>query len=374
MKRIALRTRLTIIHTGLFLAASLVVVGLIYWQNRSSILGLRQTVLVDGPMVAIPRMAASTTDTAFGDVLSGLLLQSLLTFLALGAIAGVLGWWLSGRVLRRVHAMTAQAQQISTANLHERIALDGPQDELKELADTFNGLLARVDDAFQVQGRFIANASHELRTPLAVTRTVIQVGLSSTEPERVRRAKQELLRSNDRSIALINGLLQLARGERELEHREPVRLDTLVETAVAEVDAPSDLTVEMRTEPCSLLGDELLLSQVFRNLFDNATRYNVPGGTVWIRVTARGQLTVANTGPEVPADEVALLFEPFHRATDKTDGVGLGLSIVRAIATAHRGRVAAEPRPGGGLVVTVDLPVSGTATAWGPNASSRPST
>ncbi|MEV6603197.1 HAMP domain-containing sensor histidine kinase [Kutzneria sp. NPDC051319] len=373
MTRIALRTRLTIIHTGLFLAASLVVVGLIYWQNRSSILGLQRTVLLEGPAVVVPRMAAQPTEAAFGDVLTGLLLQSLLTFLGLGLVAGVLGWWLSGRVLRRVHTMTAQAQQISTANLHERIALDGPQDELKELADTFNGLLARVDDAFQVQGRFIANASHELRTPLAVTRTVIQVGLSSTDPERVRRAKQELLRSNDRSIALINGLLQLARGERELEHREPLRLDTVVEAAVAEADAPSDLTVEMRTEPCAMSGDALLLSQVFRNLFDNAARYNVPGGTVWIRVTAGGQLTVANTGPEVPAGEVALLFEPFHRATDTKDGVGLGLSIVRAVVSAHGGRVAAEPRPGGGLVVTVDLPVSGTATGRGPTASSRPS-
>ncbi|GAA3432539.1 sensor histidine kinase [Kutzneria kofuensis] len=373
MRRIALRTRLTIIHTGLFLLASLIVVGLIYWQNRQRILGLRDQVsprIISAPN-AVPRMY---TDQVFGDVLAGLLLQSLLTFLALGAVAGVLGWWLSGRVLRRVHAMTAQAQRISTANLHERIALDGPQDELKELADTFNGLLARLDDAFQVQGRFIANASHELRTPLAVTRTVIQVGLSSTEPDRVRRAKEELLRSNDRSIALINGLLQLARGERELERHDRVRLDTVVENAVEETDAPSDVTIDVHTEPCEVLGDELLLSQVFRNLLDNAARYNVPGGSVSIRVTAHGQLTVSNTGPVVPADEVALLFEPFHRATDAKDGVGLGLSIVRAIAAAHGGRVAARPRPDGGLVVTVEIPLSGTATGRRPTASSRPST
>jgi len=371
MRRIALRTRLTIIHTGLFLLASLIVVGLLYWQNIRSVLGLQAQVtprLSSGG--AVPRTYA---DRAFGDVLFDLLLQSLLTFLALGLVAGVLGWWLSGRVLRRVHAMTAQAQRISTANLHERIALDGPQDELKELADTFNGLLSRLDEAFQLQGRFIANASHELRTPLAVTRTVIQVGLSSSDPERVRRAKQELLRSNDRAIALINGLLQLARGERELEHREPVRLDTVVEQAVAEVDAPSDVTIEMRTEPCSLLGDSLLLSQVVRNLVDNAGRYNVPGGKVWVRVTSQGELTVANTGPVVSDEDVALLFEPFHRATDKKDGVGLGLSIVRAIAAAHGGRAAAQPRPDGGLVVTVQLPVSGTATGQEPSGRSRPS-
>ncbi|HEY0496401.1 MAG TPA: HAMP domain-containing sensor histidine kinase [Kutzneria sp.] len=370
MRRIALRTRLTIIHTGLFLLASLIVVGLIYWQNRQSILGLRAQVTPRLGLNTVPRTYA---DSAFDDVLSGLLVQSLLTFLVLGAVAGMLGWWLSGRVLRRVHAMTAQAQQISTANLHERIALDGPNDELKELADTFNGLLSRLDDAFQVQGRFIANASHELPTPLAVTRTVIQVGLSSSDPERVQRAKQELLRSNNRAIALINGLLQLARGERELEHREPVRLDMVVEHAVTEVDVPSDVTIEMRTEPCSLLGDSLLLNQVVRNLVDNAGRYDVPGGTVWVRVTAQGELTVANTGPVVSEEDSALLFEPFHRATDKKDGVGLGLSIVRAIAAVHGGRAAARPRPDGGLVVTVELPVSETATGRAPSGSSRPS-
>lgn len=367
-----LRVRLTIIHTGLFLVASLVVVGLIYLQNRASILGLREEVTPRFQVTqqTVPRVA---TERAFGDVLSGLLFQSLLTFLALGAVAGVLGWWLSGRVLRRVHTMTTQARRISTANLHERIALDGPADELKELADTFNGLLTRLDDAFQVQGRFIANASHELRTPLAVTRTVIQVGLSSTEPARVRRAKEELLRSNDRAIALINGLLQLARGEQELRDREEVRLDVVVETALAETT--SEARIEVHIEPCVVLGDELLLSQLFRNLLDNANRYNVPDGVISIRVTGRGQLIVANTGPVVPDDEVALLFEPFHRATERKDGAGLGLSIVRAVALVHGGRVAARPRPGGGLTVTVEIPVSaGTETGRRPSESCRPST
>ena len=366
-----LRTRLTIIHTGLFLVASLIVVGLIYLRNRASVLGLRDDVsaLQTDPTQAFPTTPVSTVpgvpaQQAISDVVSGLLLQSLFTFLALGVVAGVLGWWLSGRVLRRVHTMTAQAQRISTANLHERMALAGPRDELRELADTFDGLLARLDHAFQVQGRFIANASHELRTPLTVTRTVIQVGLSSTEPDRVRRAKEELLRSNDRCIALINGLLQLARGEQELQQREPVRLDFLVTRALAEATS-SELTIDVRTQPCEVLGDELLLGQVFRNLFDNAARYNVPDGTVSVEVTAEdgwGRLTVANTGPVVSADEVALLFEPFQRGSEHRtagpEGVGLGLSIVRAVATAHGGQVSAQARPRGGLTVTIQIPRS----------------
>ncbi len=356
MRRIALRTRLTIIHTGLFLLASLVVVGLIYLQNRQSILSLRAQIT---PRLGLSGQSVPRSyEEPWGDVLAGLLFQSLLTFLVLGVIAGLLGWWLSGRVLRRVHTMTAQAQQISTANLHERIALSGPHDELKELADTFNGLLTRLDDAFQVQGRFIANASHELRTPLAVTRTVIQVGLSSPSPDRVERAKAELLRSNDRSIALINGLLHLARGEQELQHPSPVRLAAVVQRTLDEF--PTSVTVDLHTTPCLVTGDELLLGQLFRNLLDNAVRHNLPAGTVSITVTAQGQLIVANTGPPIPAADVPLLFEPFHRGPTRTDGVGLGLSIVRAITLAHHGHITATPNPTGGLTITTQFPLSTT--------------
>ena len=368
MKRVALRTRLTLVHTGLFLVASTIVVMLVYFQNRTSILDLQRTVtprssLIGGsPVVWQPQPEPVTQ--AWDDVLTGLLVQSLVTFLILGAVAGVLGWWLTGRVLRRVHLMTAQARRISTVNLHERIELTGPQDELKELADTFDDLLTRLDRAFLMQGRFIANASHELRTPLTVMRTVIQVGLSSTEPDQVLRAQQELLRSNDRSIALINGLLQLARGEQELHRREPVRLDTVVEHTLSETTA-SGVVLDTHTDPCTVQGDELLLSQVCRNLVDNAARYNVPGGTVWVRVdrdTDWGRLNVANTGPAVPADEVTGLFEPFHRGaaqrTGGPGGAGLGLSIVRAVTAVHGGRVHAGARPDGGLAVTVEIPLS----------------
>ncbi|MCE7010854.1 HAMP domain-containing histidine kinase [Kibdelosporangium philippinense] len=362
MKRLGLRARVTLVHTGLFLGASTIVVTLVYLENRAGILRLegampRQQVTSTGVLVN-----ERSVEEARDDALTGLLVQSILTFLALGVIAGVLGWWMTGRVLGRVHTMTAQARSISTANLHDRIALTGPQDELKELSDTFDDLLTRLDDAFHAQGRFIANASHELRTPLTVIRTLIQVGLSSSDPERVQRAKDELLRSNDRCIALINGLLQLAQGEQGLHTREPVRLDNVV-TQVLDEKPTSGVTVTVDLANIEVLGDALFLGQIFRNLFENAWRYNVSNGTVEVQVDrddSWGRLCVRNTGPIVPATEVARLFEPFQRgAPQRTGGgAGLGLSIVRALVTAHSGRVQAEPRPEGGLVVTVLIPLA----------------
>ncbi|MET9630404.1 HAMP domain-containing sensor histidine kinase [Lentzea sp. NPDC006480] len=315
----SLRSRLTIVHIGLFLVASTIVVTFVYFANRAIILRLERAVTPrmyiseDGPKQLgemVPR------DQAWDEALAGLLWQSVLTFLLMGAVAGLLGWWLTGRALRR------------------------------------------VDAAFAAQGRFIANASHELRTPLTVTRTLVQVGLSSSDPGRVQRAREELLRSNDRSIALINGLLHLARGEQELRTRERVRLDAVAERVASEITGPIDL----RVAAVEVLGDELLLEQLVRNLLDNAVRYNAPGGTASVRVTPSGhwgRLTVENPG-EVVTD-ADLLFEPFHRgARQRTgpDGAGLGLSIVRAVAVAHGGRVQAEARDGGGLIVTVEIPRS----------------
>ena len=312
----SLRTRLTIVHIGLFLVASTIVVTFIYFANRAIILRLERAVT--------PRIYAGqpvqpvSREDAWDDALAGLLWQSVLTFLVMGAVAGLLGWWLTGRALRR------------------------------------------VDEAFAAQGRFIANASHELRTPLTVTRTLLQVGLSSSDPRRVQRAREELLRSNDRSIALINGLLHLARGEQELRVRERVRLDAVAERVVRET-AFAGITV--LADAAEVWGDELLLEQVVRNLVDNAVRYNVENGSVWVRVTAVpgwARLTVENTGAVVQS--VEQLFEPFDRGdrprSRGPDGAGLGLSIVRAVAVAHSGQVRAEPRAGGGLVVTVEIPRS----------------
>ncbi|WP_395361449.1 ATP-binding protein [Streptomyces sp. YH02] len=280
-----------------------------------------------------------------------MLMWSSLALLVMACCAVVVGWWTAGRVLRPVHEMTARAGRLSERNLHDRIAVTGPDDELKELGDTIDALLGRLETAFDSQRRFIANASHELRTPLATQRAAIQVGLDDDCDVR-----QVLLDANRRSERLIDGLLLLARSERGLAEREDVRLGELAEEEWADAYVVADGGV--------VRGSRVLLGQLVRNLVANAVAYNVPeGGTVAVRAEG-GVLTVTNTGPVVPPDEVAGLFEPFRRGEGRDrmgPGAGLGLSIVRSIAEAHGGRVRALPRgagEGGGLVVTVTLPVA----------------
>ncbi|MFJ5138261.1 sensor histidine kinase [Streptomyces sp. NPDC088707] len=281
-----------------------------------------------------------------------MLMWSVLALLVMACCAVVVGWWTAGRVLRPVHEMTARAARLSERNLHDRIAVSGPDDELKELGDTIDALLGRLETAFDSQRRFIANASHELRTPLATQRVAIQVGLDDDCDVR-----QVLLDANRRSERLIDGLLLLARSERGLAEREDVRLGELAEEEWADAYVVADGGV--------VRGSRVLLGQLVRNLVANAVAYNVPDGTGTVDVRAEeGVLTVTNTGPVVPPDEVAGLFEPFRRGEGRDrmgPGAGLGLSIVRSIAEAHGGRVRAVARgagEGGGLVVTVTLPVT----------------
>jgi signal transduction histidine kinase len=370
LSRLTLRWRLTLLHTGVFLIAGAVVVAMVYLQNRIVIrrVGVVQSADFVKSGSAAPASGSSSLSVLDAitiqrnDALGAMLIQWVVALLVMTLVAGLLAWWVTGRVLNRVHVMTAQARRISTANLHDRIAVRGPADELKELSDTFNDLLARLEGAFTAQARFIANASHELRTPLAVARTTLQVGLATKDPARVERVRAELLRNNDRCIALINGLLMLARGEQSRPRREAVELGDLVRQVAAETRAahPADGPRLRLDTPgsCPVSGDPLLLAQLVRNLVDNALRYNVPGGEVHVHLTAEGLLTVGNTGPAIGAEQVERLFEPFHRGaprTGRSDGAGLGLSIVRAVATACGGHASARPRPGGGLIVEVAL-------------------
>ncbi|MEV6668705.1 HAMP domain-containing sensor histidine kinase [Streptomyces sp. NPDC051162] len=319
------------------------------------------------------RLAPSTIYQVTGDVSAAashqLVLWSALALLLTALLAVGVGWWTAGRVLRPVHTMTATARRISERNLHERIGQRGPDDELKELADTIDALLGRLEGAFDSQRRFVSNASHELRTPLATQRAAIQVGLDAgMPPEELARTKELLLETNRRSEHLIDGLLVLARSERGLERREPLDLAEVVaeETAaVADRAAREGVRVETRAVPSPLTGNRVLLAQLTGNLLRNAVGYNHPGGSVEVRVRP-GALTVTNTGPEVAAEEVDGLFEPFRRGTGRErlgGGTGLGLSIVRSIARAHGGTVDAVPRRGGGLRVTVRFPAGGGAGA-----------
>jgi signal transduction histidine kinase len=283
------------------------------------------------------------------------------------AVVGVVaGWLLAGRLLRPVHRITATARRLSLSTLHERIALTGPRDELRELADTFDAMLDRLERAADSQRRFAANASHELRTPLAIQRAAIEIGLHDPSPDQLARMRRELLQANERTERLIDGLLALAQGERGLERREPVNLADLADE-VADQHRPmaveNGVEIDLDLEAVTVTGDPVLLTRLVANLLHNAIRHNHPGGAVRVRTSATTGLTVTNTGPRIPADRVPELFEPFRRPhpprTGPSEGAGLGLSIVAAIADAHHAHVDASPNPDGGLTVTVALPTSG---------------
>jgi signal transduction histidine kinase len=283
-----------------------------------------------------------------------------------------LGWLVAGRVLRPLRAMTATTRQISERNLHERLALSGPRDELKDLADTVDDLLARLETAFGAQQRFVANAAHELRTPLTLWRALLEETLTdpSATIDTFRATSRRLLALGEEQERLLESLLTLASSERGLDRREPFDLAAVVEAILRNPPAGTrslGVRIDSEIEPAPAAGNAALAERLVRNLVDNAVRYNVPGGRVRVRTgteTGGAFLSVANDGAVIPAAEVERLFEPFRGlGADRTapsDGHhGLGLSIVRAIATAHHATLLAEARPEGGLAVEVKFPLRG---------------
>jgi signal transduction histidine kinase len=290
--------------------------------------------------------------------------------LAVTAVAAALfGWFASGRVLRPLREMAATARTISAGSLSERLALQGAEgDEFKQLGDTLDDLLARLEASFEAQRRFVANASHELRTPLTLERTLLQVALAdpSASAATLRATCEELLAAGRHHERLLEALLVLATSERGLEAHEPVDLADLAGKAVhvPRLEAQGrSLRVATALAPAVTTGDPALVERLIANLIDNAVHYNVAGGEVEVRTGTeadRATLVVTNGGPVVPADEVERLFEPFQRLDGRGAGAdgrhGLGLSIVRAIAAAHDATATARPRAEGGLVVTVSFP------------------
>jgi signal transduction histidine kinase len=293
---------------------------------------------------------------------------SVIAVVAFVAGAAVLGWLLAGRVLRPLSTITAAARRISASSLHERLSLGGPDDELKELADTLDNLFARLEASFDAQRRFAANASHELRTPLTRERTLLQVTLA--DPDAAASAWQaigrELLASNAEQERLIDALLTLASSEAADSEREPLDLAAITSAALAAARPAISrlgLRVETALEPAALDGDPLLIQQLAANLIDNAARHNIAGGDIRVSTgISDGQafLSVANSGQVIPDTAVERLFQPFQRLgprPSRRDGShGLGLSIVRAIATAQAATITARPRPGGGLTIDVAFP------------------
>ncbi|MFE0103388.1 sensor histidine kinase [Streptomyces sp. NPDC059009] len=367
------RTRIALIFGALFLALAAVLLTGINVLAGRGIKARARDIAAGDQITVVPDPAATTQPDSVASVVSlevsqaaskELLLWSVLGLAVMVAVAIAVGRWTAGRVLRPVDAMTARAQQISERNLHERIAAAGPDDELKELGDTLDGLLERLERAFDSQRRFIANASHELRTPLTTQRAAIQLGLGPPTPPaaELERTKELLLASNRHSERLIEGLLVLARSERGLDELEPMDLADIVREECAAYDEGATARLEVSTAPCPVLGNRTLLSRLTANLLANAFAYNREhDAVVRVSVTPRGTLTVSNTGPVLTEDTVPGLFEPFRRGAgrDRTGtGAGLGLSIVRSIVTAHNGHLHAAPGPpeDGGLIVTVALP------------------
>src|SRR5712691_8159559 len=282
-------------------------------------------------------------------------------------VAGISGWAIGRRILRPLHQVTAAARRASRERLDERISLDGPDDELKELADTFDDMLSRLDLAFASQRRFVANASHELRTPLTSMRTLIDVAMA--KPTRTTEQLEVLIgrvrEAVDQSEALIDGLLTLARSDRGLTTHELVDLEAAAQDAIDQVATAarkSNIVIDADLSPGPTLGDRVLLERLAANLLDNAIRYNLTGGSVSVVTGTNNDasyITVTNTGPLIPKVAVASLFEPFTRLDGRASngqGVGLGLSIVTSVVNAHHGDLLAEALPDGGMNISIRLP------------------
>jgi signal transduction histidine kinase len=381
------RLRLTVLYGGaVFLACGATVLAFTYvlygllGHTTHPVLHLNKRGNVV-PSAADQPAEATIHVAGLGQIAFGrqqLLISSAIALAVIAVAAAAIGWFIAGRVLRPLRTITAAARRISASSLHERLALPGPDDELKELADTLDSLFARLEASFDAQRRFAANASHELRTPLTRERTLLQVTLAdpASTTSTWQAVSRELLASNAEQERLIEALLTLASSEAGPGDREPVNLAAITSEALA-VARPAisrlGLHVQADLQPAILDGDPLLVQQVAANLIDNAVRHNIPGGDVQVatRTSRAGAvLSVANSGPVIPPAEVDRLFQPFQRlgprpARRDGHGHGLGLSIVRAIASAHAATITAKPRPGGGLAIDVTFPRQRSAPELG---------
>ncbi|MEU6130924.1 HAMP domain-containing sensor histidine kinase [Saccharopolyspora sp. NPDC047091] len=368
-----LATRLTITYTALTaVIGALLLAGtlaLAWWQLPDEVMEAVPAVSADDPNPPPPPIDPEVIEVR-ADATTALLLAGLAGLVVFVALAAVLGRIMAVRALRPVHLITETARRAAEQDLAVRIGLDGPSDEVKRLADTFDHMLVRLESSFTSQSRFIANAAHELRTPVATARTLAEVAQArpGASPDALRLAGK-VLENTARQEALLTGLLALAQNTETLrDKQQPVDLARLTGD-VLDSRAAGGLAVRAERAPAVVPGDPVLLGQLVRNLVDNACLHNVPGGWIELRTgTAGGRtsLTVANSGAVIePADE-SLLFEPFRRLhldrVQRPRGSGLGLSVVRAVAEAHGGTAVAHPLDGGGLRVEVDLPAAPART------------
>jgi signal transduction histidine kinase len=320
-----------------------------------------------GSAVDHRRLLAQTErvqDEFVDDALADLTTQYLGVIAVMALLSGALGWFVSGRVLRPVSEITATARRVSKESLHERIALEGPDDELKQLADTFDSMLARLEAGFEREAAFVRNASHELRTPLSVIRTEADVTLTdeADDPDALRHSLAVVREAGERSQRLVEALLALARAERADRPRVEVDLSELARQLTDETDLDG-LRLELSLRRARVLGDRELLRTMAANLIDNAVRHNSADRWIEIRTESAGEearLKISNSGAKIAAEEAASLTEPFRRlgAARTGDGFGLGLSIAASVAQAHGGQLAIDPLEGGGLQVSIRLPAA----------------
>jgi signal transduction histidine kinase len=398
------RFRLTLVYGGLFLLAGAALLGITYVLTEHAIGSVTfpggARVLVNGKLH--PR-APGTPQASHGSPaqlaqlhqiqtalvgehntdLHQLFIQSTITFAVMAVLAVGLGWIVAGRVLQPLRTITATARNISVTDLHERLNLRGPDDEFKELGATLDHLFARLEASFESQRRFIANAAHELRSPLAEERAVLQVALADPNAtvESLRTSCETLLACEEEQQQIIDALLALAISERGIERWEPLDLAAVMSDAVLshrDEATRRGVHINENFEPAPVSGDPALLERLATNLVDNALRYNYPDGKVDLATgihDGQANLSIANTGTMITPAEIDRLVEPFQRLgpdrTDHEDGLGLGLSIVRAITTAHNADLEIRARAQGGLDVRVKFPVLPEAVAPSSQATDR---
>jgi signal transduction histidine kinase len=386
-----IRLRLTALYGGLFLASGAALLAITY------VLVARQFNSRFFISAGKPEIVGAVTDSGSGVVLKGggkvtapvttigptpeqivaaakaqsaaalhqVLINSAVALAIMAVISIWLGWLVAGRALRPLRTITDTARDISARNLNRRLALTGPDDEIKELGNTFDSLLERLEASFEAQRQFVANASHELRTPLTFERALVEVALADPDAsaETLRQACEQVLVVGDQQERLIEALLTLSRSQRGLERREPIDLAAVAAEALRTAPKVNDgIVIEASLEPAPTRGDPRLVERLVANLVDNALHHNVRDGRLVLTTktdAGRAVVTVANTGPLIPANQVGRLFQPFQRlGAERTsaNGVGLGLSIVAAIASAHAATLIARPESEGGLFVEVDFP------------------
>ncbi|NJP98159.1 Sensor protein cutS [[Actinomadura] parvosata subsp. kistnae] len=367
------RLRLTLLYGVLFAASSavlLTITFLLVWNSRRNAASLRYGTLEPGRQGPIPPLSVAEQAREYVQrqneaLIQDLLIQSMIAFAIMTIISFAIGWLISGRVLRPLRTMNDTIRRISARNIHERLALQGPRDELRNLADTVDGLLGRLHAALDAHKHFVANAAHELRTPLTVEHALLEEALldAGADADSLRSTMGRLLSISEQQGRLLESLLTLAESEGGLAHRQPVDLAAVADRVVR-ATAAGDLRLLPALSPALASGDPALIERLVANLVDNAVRYNVPGGRVEVTTGVTdgwAVVSVLNTGPVIPPDQVERLLEPFQRLDRTVRGNGhhgLGLSIVRAIAAAHDALLSALARPDGGLSVRVSFPLA----------------